>query len=157
MTSIPISREIYTLNLNGQNFTLYLNSYWGLILRTENSINTEVLHSQIWHTDEDKHLGLTGTGWHLTRFREEAVEDLNGLSDMDMQILSTEFGLPICTSFHEIPYWNTESFLASRSAIKVRDWINRHPIISKRLLSRGEKIKELFKLMSVPTPNGEQH
>lgn len=151
MTSTPIRREIYTLVLNGQKFTLYLDGYWGLILRTDISINAEVLHSQIWHTDENKHLGLSGTGWHLTRWRNEAVEDLNGLSDKERQILSTEFGLPICTNYLELPYRNTESFLASRSAIKIRDWIKMHPIISKRLLNSGEKVKEVFKLLGVPT------
>ncbi|MEH6454792.1 MAG: hypothetical protein V7749_00590 [Cocleimonas sp.] len=151
MTSIPYRREIYTLVLNGQKFTLYLDGYWGLILRTDISINAEVLHSQIWHTSEDKYLGLSGTGWHLTRFRNEAVEDLNRLSDQERQRLSIEFGLPICTNYLELPHSNAESFLASPSAIKIRDWIKMHPIISKRLLNSGEKVKEVFKLLGVPT------
>ncbi|GIU20795.1 hypothetical protein [Shewanella sp. MBTL60-007] len=151
MTSKPFRRKIYTLVLNGQKFSLYLDGYWGLILRTEISINAEVLYSQIWHTGVNKYLGLSGTGWHLTRWRNEAVEDLNGLSDKERRTLSTEFGLPICTNYLELPYSNEESFLASRCAIKVRDWIKMHPIVSKRLLNSGEKVKEVFELLGVPT------
>jgi hypothetical protein len=152
MTSIPNRREIYTLVLNGQKFTLYLDGYWGLILRTDISINAEVLHSQIWHTDENKHLGLSGTGWHLTRWGNEAVEDLNGLSGKDRQLLSTEFGLPICTNHLELPHSNAESFLASPSAIKIRDWINAHPRISKTIFSGSEEIQYVYKILGVPTP-----
>ena len=147
MTSIPFRREIYTLDLNGQKFTLYLDGYWGLILRTDSPINAEILHSQIWYTSEDKYLDLPGTGWHLTRFRNEAVEDLNRLSEQERQRLSIEFGLPICTNHLELPHSNAKSFLASTSAIKIRGWIKMHPKISKRMLNSGEKVKEVFELL----------
>ncbi|GIU20996.1 hypothetical protein [Shewanella sp. MBTL60-007] len=150
MARIPDNRKIYTFPLNKQKFTLFLDSYWGLILRTETSINAEILHSQIWHTDENKHLGLTATGWHLTRWGNEAVEELNGLTDNERLLLSTEFGLPICTHYLELPYRNNDSFLTSPSANKLRDWIKMHPIISKRLSSRSEKILYIFKILGVP-------
>lgn len=148
---MDIVREIYKFKIGKKKFTVYLDAFKGLVVNTQTSITTEVLHGQIYYLEDYIGKGRRCKGWCILRWNDEVSDDISELTEQDRMALSQELGWQIFDSWSVLSegksYGANVGFFTSNCLEEFLKWAKKHPIIFNKYYERSDEVRKLVSLI----------